>query len=452
MKGKIQKKLVGILINALFLIGISAFVTSCRSDEAKVRTALNKYKVVTGEDNLQGLAHRLYGVNKNIQTKGIVFDSLSMKHVLTGYDYGQVYDWDLYFECIYQVYNNGSKYCFANLDAFLARQEEDGFIKRSFGPYDYGKVHMFKPFIAQTALLGMRHKSDLEWLGSRYDKIVKYENCWYDRYDKDNNNLCVWYNADHSGMDNQNSRVTGGLIDEGVDLNCYLYRELCALSELAKMLDKKEDEVLFIQKAEAVKTAINTLLWDEETGFYYDRLESTGELNKVKGVSGFAPLYADIVSKGRAERLVKEHLLNEKEFWAKYPVNTLAQDETEYDQSGAQPPSGHCNWNGTTWIPFNYMVFHGLLNYGYNDVAKELAHKTFDLVYKQNALTREYYNSDTGEGYGRNPFYGWSTLAYFMPLEYELGYDPTKIKETKMLPLATMILESNMKNKTNEPT
>ena len=135
-----------------------------------------------------------------------------------------------------------------------------------------------------------------------------------------------------------------------------------------------------------------------------------------------------------------------------YPVNTLAQDETEYDQSGAQPPSGHCNWNGTTWIPFNYMVFHGLLNYGYNDVAKELAHKTFDLVYKQNALTREYYNSDTGEGYGRNPFYGWSTLAYFMPLEYELGYDPTKIKETKMLPLATMILESNMKNKTNEPT
>lgn len=447
MQGIIRSKSIGLLSSVLYLIGLLIFITSCRSDESRVRAALDKYKVVTGDCDLQGLSDRLSGVNGDIQKRGIVFDSLSMKHLLTGYDYGQIYDWDLYFECIYQLYNGESKYCFTNLEAFLIRQEDDGFIKRSFGPYDYGKVHMFKPFVAQTALLGMRQNFDIDWLVAYYPKIVKYENCWYERYDKDKNNLCVWYNADHSGMDNQNSRVINGLIDEGVDLNCYLYRELCALSELAKMLDKKEDETLFAQKAEVVKEAINDLLWDEETGFYYDRLESTGELNKVKGVSGFTPLYAGIASKSRADRLVKEHLLNEGEFWAKYPVNTLAQNEAEYDQSGAQPPSGRCNWNGTTWIPFNYMVFHGLLDYGYDDIAKELAYKTFELVYKQNILTREYYNSDTGEGYGRNPFYGWSTLAYFMPLEYELGYNPTKIKKMKILPLATMILELSMENK-----
>lgn len=446
MQRKIKDQSTNFLSCILLLIGTFFFITSCITHDEKIRIALDQFKETTGDHDLQGLSERLSGVNNDIRKKGIVFDSLSMKELLTGYDYGQFYDWDLYFECIYQLYNGESKYCFSNLEAFLIRQEDDGFIKRSFGPYNYGEMHMFKPFIAQTALLGMRQTPNIDWLVDYYPKIVKYENCWYERYDKDKNNLCVWYNADHSGMDNQNSRVINGLIDEGVDLNCYLYREFCALSELANILGKKEDKALFDQKAEMVKKAINELLWDEETGFYYDRLENTGKLNKVKGISGFTPLYAGIVPQNRAERMVKEHLLNEKEFWAKYPINTLAQNEAGYDQSGAQPPSGHCNWNGTTWIPFNYMIFHGLLEYGYNDIAKELAYKTFDLVYRQNQFTREYYNSDTGEGYGRNPFYGWSTLAYFMPLEYELKYNPTKIEKIKILPLATILLELNTKN------
>lgn len=446
MQRKIKDQSTSFLSCILLLIGTFFFITSCITHDEKIRIALDQFKETTGDHDLQGLSERLSGVNNDIRKKGIVFDSLSMKELLTGYDYGQFYDWDLYFECIYQLYNGESKYCFSNLEAFLIRQEDDGFIKRSFGPYNYGEIHMFKPFIAQTALLGMHQTPNIDWLVDYYPKIVKYENCWYERYDKDKNNLCVWYNADHSGMDNQNSRVINGLIDEGVDLNCYLYREFCALSELANILGKKEDKALFDQKAEMVKKAINELLWDEETGFYYDRLENTGKLNKVKGISGFTPLYAGIVPQNRAERMVKEHLLNEKEFWAKYPINTLAQNEAGYDQSGAQPPSGHCNWNGTTWIPFNYMIFHGLLEYGYNDIAKELAYKTFDLVYRQNQFTREYYNSDTGEGYGRNPFYGWSTLAYFMPLEYELKYNPTKIEKIKILPLATILLELNTKN------
>lgn len=446
MQRKIKDQSTSFLSCILLLIGTFFFITSCITHDEKIRIALDQFKETTGDHDLQGLSERLSGVNNDIRKKGIVFDSLSMKELLTGYDYGQFYDWDLYFECIYQLYNGESKYCFSNLEAFLIRQEDDGFIKRSFGPYNYGEMHMFKPFIAQTALLGMHQTPNIDWLVDYYPKIVKYENCWYERYDKDKNNLCVWYNADHSGMDNQNSRVINGLIDEGVDLNCYLYREFCALSELANILGKKEDKALFDQKAEMVKKAINELLWDEETGFYYDRLENTGKLNKVKGISGFTPLYAGIVPQNRAERMVKEHLLNEKEFWAKYPINTLAQNEAGYDQSGAQPPSGHCNWNGTTWIPFNYMIFHGLLEYGYNDIAKELAYKTFDLVYRQNQFTREYYNSDTGEGYGRNPFYGWSTLAYFMPLEYELKYNPTKIEKIKILPLATILLELNKKN------
>jgi hypothetical protein len=49
---------------------------------------------------------------------------------------------------------------------------------------------------------------------------------------------------------------------------------------------------------------------------------------------------------------------------------------------------------------------------------------------------REYYDSENGQGYGMNPFWGWSSLAYVMPLEYQLQYDPTKL-EGKVRPIIT---------------
>jgi hypothetical protein len=73
------------------------------------------------------------------------------------------------------------------------------------------------------------------------------------------------------------------------------------------------------------------------------------------------------------------------------------------------------------------MIFHGLVRYGFDKAAQELAQRTQQLALEQNAVTREYYNSETGQGYGMNPFWGWSSLAYLMPLEYDLHYDPTDL-------------------------
>jgi putative isomerase len=83
-------------------------------------------------------------------------------------------------------------------------------------------------------------------------------------------------------------------------------------------------------------------------------------------------------------------------------------------------------------VPTNYMLFHGLLKQGYREVAEDLAYKTFWMVLNEEA-TREYYNAETGCGQGLNPFWGWSTLGYLMPLEYELGYDPTDLENENIM-------------------
>ncbi len=174
-----------------------------------------------------------------------------------------------------------------------------------------------------------------------------------------------------------------------------------------------------------------TTFWDEKDGFYYDRDEQTGKPVKVKSVAGFMPMYIGAASKQQADRLIKEHLLNKNEFWTDFPIPAYAKTEPDY----AQYPltHGECNWRGTAWIPTNYMVFHGLLDYGYTDLAKELVQKTFDMVFVKNKTTREYYNAETGSGNGLNPFWGWSSLAYFMPFEYELKYDPSALKNNQAL-------------------
>ena len=102
----------------------------------------------------------------------------------------------------------------------------------------------FKPFLAQLAVLGCKQNhDDYEWLrGNYYDRLVKYIDKWFS-YDSDHNGLPVWNSADAAGTDNQWSRA--GALDsfeiEGVDLACYLVRELRAMSVIATHLSLKAD-------------------------------------------------------------------------------------------------------------------------------------------------------------------------------------------------------------------
>ena len=382
------------------------------------------------------LVRRLGEVNRDIATRGI----RSFEHkgdLLTGYSYNEYYDWDLYFENIYMSYWGISRYCRSNLEVFLDTQLACGFVPRTLIGRRWR--HQFKPFLAQIALLGSRQTQRFDWLaGKYYDRLKKYLDYWFWFSDFDNNGLCVWDSADHSGMDNQDRRAGafGEMVCEGVDLNCYLLRELRAMAILARELGHETDAAEFTEHAEKLSRLINDVFWDDADGFYYDRHERTGELIRIKSVAGFIPLWLGIVPADRAERLVTEHLLNEDEFWLPYPVAAWAKTEPDYYQ---QRRGAECNWRGTTWIPTNYMVFHGLRRQGFEDVARQLADKTFELVLREEN-TREYYNAETGAGQGLNPFWGWSALAYFMPLEYQLGYDPTDLDQTDIRALGRDVL------------
>src|ERR1035437_2573069 len=137
------------------------------------------------------------------------------------------------------------------------------------------------------------------------------------------------------------------------------------MAVIATALGNKEDAAAFNRHGDEVVKLINTVLWDEKEGMYFDRNEKTGQRVYVKSATNFMPLFAGAATPERAKRMIHDHLMNPAEFWLAYPVASYAKTEPDYYQGS----HNECNWRGTTWAPTNYMIFQGLQDYGFREEA-----------------------------------------------------------------------------------
>jgi len=379
-----------------------------------------EFRAAIGAKTYTELLQRLATMNEDVRTHGLRTIPGVNATLLTGYPYNEFYDWDLYFENLYLSYYGVYEYCFTNLREFLDRQQPDGYVNRSL--IKQRDRQQFKPFLAQLVVLGCRqNKDNYSWLrGNYYVRLEKYLTKWFS-YDGDGNGLPVWNSADAAGTDNQWSR--GGALSsfeiEGVDLASYLVRELRSMVVIAGRLGLVSDVKRYNEHADELIRRINATFWDETDGMYYDRNEKTGKLVKVKSATCFMPLFAGAATPERAKRIVHEHLMNEQEFWLAYPVASYAKTEPDYYQGSHK----ECNWRGPTWAPTNYMIFQGLMRYGFRAEAKVLSDRLLEMAVEKNPVLREYYDAETGLGLGQTHFWGFTALYYGMRLEWQAHYD-----------------------------
>jgi glycogen debranching enzyme len=80
-------------------------------------------------------------------------------------------------------------------------------------------------------------------------------------------------------------------------------------------------------------------------------------------------LFGGLATPERAERMVREHLLNPKEFWTAMPVPTVSVSDRSY---------GPDMWRGPVWHCYNHLVLDGLLRYGFRKEAEELIRRTVE--------------------------------------------------------------------------
>jgi len=297
-----------------------------------------------------------------------------------------------------------------------------------------------QPFLWQMALFISRRGKSASWITEEeYESLRRYLNLWVTEWDRDKNGLSEWASAPHAMADTSFDRAGRwrSKYCEGVDLNCLLFVEFQAAEMIARSLGKNADAIQFAKEAALKKERIQTLLWDEKDGFFYDRDIRSGERIRVKAAHNFMPLWARVATDDQVRRIVNEHLTDPSQFWTPYPVPSYARSEPNYTQyyqpAGSDPiwdlSTGHANFQGGTWPQLNYLICHGLMNYGFRNEAQHIARISFELA-AANPFLYEYFNAETGKGMGGYPF--WSGAQVLMSLlESELagGFNPSEIKE-----------------------
>lgn len=359
---------------------------------------------------------------------------------------GQLWDWDSFFcgLALMDVYEDTAEYVRGCVMNFCDNMCADGSVPYMIevGPkteFSYAvpklekqgrgsdaDVNSIKPLLAQMAFMASRKFSDNSWLKDIYGALQMHIRHWEDTQ-KVSNGLFVWRSYRGSGTDNHPALYGRPLNSSaGVELNCFMYKEYLAMAEISKMCSEHKMANIYANMANELAEKINLHMWDNIDGLYYnlDVLSAKPKLAlqdvtwdvplKFRAWTCFMPLWAGIADKEKAERMIKEHLMNRDEFWSDYGIRTLAKNEKMYSVTEMANPS---NWQGPVWIVSTYLVFEGALNYGYFDVAKDIATNLISNMVNdidKNGFLHEYYNPETGFSSIGPGFMNWNALAGLM--------------------------------------
>ncbi|NND64155.1 MAG: glycoside hydrolase [Flavobacteriaceae bacterium] len=178
-----------------------------------------------------------------------------------------------------------------------------------------------------------------------------------------------------------------------------------SLIELGQLLgEEKKVAQLNSWNSKAI-ASMNTKLYDikEKAYVYYD-LRNERKLSFVSS-SSFTPLFAGIPDASKAEALVSH--FQKGRFSGRNHENYLCASfdpESEYFNSKKY-------WRGPIWINLNWIIYRGLIKYGFKQEADTIKNDTLELITKYGFY--EYFEPSKAEnellqkGYGGNNF-SWS--------------------------------------------
>ena len=380
---------------------------------------------------------------------------------------GNLWDWDsfwtVYALIAYErTLNDGGAFrkkltegAMGNVLNFFDFQLEDGYIPMMVSKFNQGEneepyliqkhrdgviLNMHKPFLCQQSCLVSGLTGSFSWLEKYIVNLEKYFECYDRHYFNENCGLYVWADDVMIGMDNDPA-VFGRprFSTASIYLNAFMVKEMRSMAKILKNTGQSERAGYYTEKADKLCEAIQKECYDPKDKFFYSldvdiKTRSYDWFHKGLGVfwktlpikiqawTGFIPMYSGIADKNQAEHLVRKHMENRDTFCSDFGIRALAKDEKMYNLEPTINPS---NWLGPVWLVVNYVVFRGLLNYGYRKEAAELCDKTLLLLsedYRKTGSLHEYYNPETGEPIMNPGFLNWNMLAVNMIQELTEGF------------------------------
>ncbi|MCE7536938.1 alpha-glucosidase [Aliivibrio fischeri] len=237
-----------------------------------------------------------------------------------------------------------------------------------------------------------------------------------DAYVKNGGKRSDWEVKFAQNRDKNGTLLGYSLLQESVDQASYMYSDNQYLAEMADILGKTSEAKDFREKADKLANYINTCMFDEGTGFFYDiRIENKPLANgcagkpiveRGKGPEGWSPLFNKAATQSHADAVVKV-MKDPKEFNTYVPLGTAALTSPAFGPD--------IYWRGRVWVDQFYFGLKGMESYGYRDDAVQMASAFFDhadgLV--GDGPIRENYNPLTGDQQGA-PNFSWSSAHLYM--------------------------------------
>jgi hypothetical protein len=358
-----------------------------------------------------------------------------------------LFDWDTFF-CATLAAIGDRDLAYANAIEILNEETAQGFVPNYARAGEWKSSDRSEPPVGAITVLGLYEKFRDRWfLEKTYAPLLRWNRWWAEHRAIDG--YLTWgsdgQNEPQDLEDGWRGKRTGAILESGLD-NSPMYDDVAfdeqthlleyadvglismyiadcdALAKIADTLTKQEDARELRDRAARFRQKLASL-WSEEHGIFLNKDLRTGQFSKRLSPTNFYPLLAHAATPQQAERMVKEHLLNPREFWGEWVIPSIARDDPAFKDQDY--------WRGRIWGPMNYLVYLGLSQYG-DDPAiatarRELAQKSFALFSKEwteKGHVHENYNAMHGTGddvTSSDRFYHWGALLGYVQYLEETG-------------------------------
>lgn len=343
-----------------------------------------------------------------------------------------IFDWDTFFAA--SLAGIGDRdLAYADAIETLREETAEGFVPNYARAGGWKSSDRSEPPVGSITVLGLYEKfHDLWLIQEAFEPLLRWNRWWAKNRDIDG--YLTWGSDGENEPANLNDDTVGtrqgAILESGLDnspmydnatydksrhqleyadvglMSMYI-ADCDALAQMATALGKADEAHELTQRSARYRNKL-AMLWNPHAGIFLNRDLHTGEWNARLSPTNFYPLLAKAASPDQAQRMIREHLLNPREFWGQWIIPSIERDDPAYNDQNY--------WRGRIWGPMNYLVYLGLRNYDDQDTCREFASKSYELFLKEwtaNGHVHENYNATTGSGddvANSDRFYHWGAL------------------------------------------
>jgi hypothetical protein len=258
------------------------------------------------------------------------------------------------------------------------------------------------PIFAWAAWRIYEVNHDQAWLGQVYQGLARNYDYWWTHEQVGD----ALFTGGSMGMDNLPRSDAGQPRVDATAWMAFFARDMARIA--SELGDTAASERYWVDRGH-IQEQINSKMWDDSTGFYYD-LTPDGGFVADKSYAGLIPLIAGVVPDERLPSILSA-LRDESQFMSPGGIRSMSAASPDYLPATAGP-GVDANWRGPVWVPINYLLVETL-----SDVDPSLAAEIRDRVvsnveqdWQQTGRLHEYFNGNTGQGLGADNE-AWTALV-----------------------------------------